>query len=309
MRFNLAPLTDPKGTIHIVVEENDKVQKFPVHRDLLCFYSPYFRSILFDKEVPDSKVYDGKVVNAKIRTKDLRREWRWEDKENVEEVMATDSDEMMNIKVLIKLPDLSCEPRSVAHATTSAVKSKTNVSEAIHELKLDFDQVGIVPRAVFAAFVNWLYHGYAGFGLHLPLASHAAFDATTLIQLWVFAGRIGVRECQNHCIEGIEWWRMTTNIIHTAMLRWVYDNTEDYAEGECGLRALLIDQCAWKLDGTWLVAEVKGVKNHEQFPRQALVDMVSRMRVILNEHVPPPFENSEMRQEAYWVEVDDEYAA
>ena len=91
------------------------------------------------------------------------------------------------------------------------------------------------------------------------------------------------------------------------MLGWVYENTQDcpYDEEDCPLRLLLIDQCAWKLDGNWLLSEMDGKKNEEQFPRQALVDLVSRMRIILNERILPPFLNSEMRRAEYWIKVED----
>lgn len=195
---------------------------------------------------------------------------------------SEDSEQKMDVDVVIKFPDVG-----------------------VKEVKLDTEELGDVGRTVFAAFVNWLYHGYAGFGLFHPLHEHQHFDAVTLIYLWVFAGRTGVSECQNHCIEGIEWWRMTTNIIQTSMLSYIYKNTVEYEAQECPLRSLLIDQCAWKLDGNWLLGENEGTKNEQQFPREALVDLVSRMRVVLNEEMRPPFWNSEMRKEVYWIQVED----
>jgi hypothetical protein len=300
IKLTLAPLTCPKSTIHVIVEENDKIQKFPIHRDLLCFYSSYFLRVL----------NDNKVVKAKIKQKNHRREWRWEDKESVDEIMeiggSADSETKLDVDVVIKLPDVvrDFNPDTKENEGADDLDPEMKFSNVVRELKLDTAELGYVTRAAFAGFVSWLYHGYPGFGLFHPLENHPVFDAVTLIQLWVFAGRIGVPECQNHCIEGIEWWRMTSNIIQTSMLGWVYENTQEYDEGECGLRALLIDQCAWKLDGKWLLGELEGTKNEEQFPRQALVDLVSRMRVVLNEHVPPPFLNSELRKEAYWMEVE-----
>jgi hypothetical protein len=272
--LTLAPLTCPKSTIHIVFSENGKIQKFPMHRDLLCFYSPYFRRLLTNS----------KTVKAQIRNKNHRREWRWEDRESVDVIMSEsgEAEEKMDVDVVVKLPD-----------------------DGVKEAKLDTEELGDVGRAVFAAFVNWLYHGYCGFGLFLPVDEHPHFGPVTLIQLWVFAGRIGVPECQNHCIEGIEWWRMTTNIIQTSMLGWVYENTMEYDEQDCPLRLLLIDQCAWKLDGNWLLGEMEGKSNEEQFPRRALVDLVSRMRVVLNENIVGPFFNSEMRKEAYWIDFEN----
>jgi hypothetical protein len=298
INLTLAPLTCPKSTIHVIFEDNGKIQKFPIHRDLLCFYSPYFRRILSGS----------KVVKAKILQKNHRREWRWEDKESVQEVMeiggSADSEEKMDVDVVIKLPNVVREVQSNTKEN-KGVDPEMKFSDIVRELKLDTEDLGDVTRTVFAAFVNWLYHDYQGFGLYHPLDDHPSFDAVTLIQLWVFAGRIGVPECQNHCIEGIEWWRMTSNIIQTSMLFWVWENTEEYDEEECGLRSLLIDQCAWKLDGKWLRSNVDGIKNEKQFPRQAFVELVSRMRVMLNERIRPPFVHSELRKEAYWIQVEE----
>ena len=215
---------------------------------------------------------------------------------------SADSEEKTEVDVVIKFPDVVRKVKfdTEERADVDVIK----YSEVVREVKLDTEDLGDVSRTVFAAFVNWLYHGYAGFGLYLSLHDHPTIDAATLIQLWVFAGRIGVPECQNHCIEGIEWWRMTTNIIQTSMLSWIYENTLEYEEQECELRLLLIDQCAWKLDGNWLLGTIDGKSNEEQFPRRALLDLVSRMRVVLNEHVVAPFFNSEMRKKAYWIEFE-----
>lgn len=217
---------------------------------------------------------------------------------------SADSEAKMDVDVVIKLPNVVREVQPDTKENED-IDPEMKFSDVVRELKLDTEELGDVTRGVFAAFVNWLYHGYPGLGLFHHLDDHASFDAATLIQLWVFAGRIGVPECQNHCIEGIEWWRMTSNIIQTSMLGWVYEKTKEYDKEECGLRSLLIDQCSWKLDGKWLLGEVEGTKNEEQFPRQALVDLVSRMRVVLNEQVRPPFFHSELRKEAYWIEVEE----
>ena len=216
-------------------------------------------------------------------------------------------EEKMDVDVVIKLPCVVRGLQPNASEKEDGV-TETKLSDAVRELRLDTEELGDVPRTVFAAFVNWLYHGYPGFGLFHPLSDHVSFDAVTLIQLWVFAGRIGVLECQNHCIEGIEWWRMTSNIIQTSMLAWIYENTEEYHNEDCGLRSLLIDQCAWKLDGKWLLSDRDGVQNEEQFPREALVDLVSRMRVILNEDVRPPFLYSETRKNSYWIQIEQKTA-
>ena len=282
--LTLKPLTCPRSTINILVEEDGKSQKFTMHRDLLSFYSPYFRGIFKDRD---------EVVTKKstIRVEMHKREWRWEDKENVEPIIWLAEGELKGDEDKNKIE----------------VDVRVKIPEAVREIRLNTSELGEVSRIVFAAFVNWLYHGYAGFGLNG--VADKQMDAVTLIQLWVFAGRIGVPECQNHCIEGIEWWRQTSNIIQTSMLRWVYDNTMEYVPQKCPLRSLLIDQCAWKLDGTWLLSEIDGRKNEEQFPREALVDLVSRMRVVLNEGMAPPFLNSECRKRAYWIEVEEKRVA
>jgi hypothetical protein len=132
------------------------------------------------------------------------------------------------------------------------------------------------------------------------------YDAETLIQLWVFAGKIGIPELQNDCIENIEFQRTKTNVIQTSALGWVYNHTED-CKDECKLKKLLIDQCAWKLDSNWIACD--GM-DEESFPRQALVDMVAKMRLLLDERKtgeaikPEPFSTLELRKKNYWVPVE-----
>ena len=59
------------------------------------------------------------------------------------------------------------------------------------------------------------------------------------------------------------------------MLKWVYANTTDYnhRNEQCPLRNLLIDQCAWLLDESWLLRTGEaGVQNDTVFPREALIE-------------------------------------
>jgi len=120
-------------------------------------------------------------------------------------------------------------------------------------------------------------------------------DCQTLIELWVFAGRAGVPQCQNACIEGIEMWRLQTGIIQTLNLAWIYENTKDYEDEKCGLKKLLIDQCTWSLDLTSITNET----TDDEMPRVALVDMLTRMRTLMNDRVGnigKPFENAATRK-------------
>jgi hypothetical protein len=101
--------------------------------------------------------------------------------------------------------------------------------------------------------------------------------------LWVLAGRLGIPSCQNDCIIAIEDNRKRNRTIATSMLGWIYNNTRDYLRNRCGLKNLLIDQCALTLDENWLV---EGMEQHgfaEQFPYESLVDIIARMRLLLRD--------------------------
>jgi hypothetical protein len=153
---------------------------------------------------------------------------------------------------------------------------------------------------VFATFLDWLYNGYAGFGLEPPV--ERKIGAATLIQVWVFAGKIGIPACQNDCVEGIEWWRNSTDMVQVAEVEWLYDNTEEFAPGECKLRKLLIDHCAWQLGG---VSEVE-----ESFPRAALVDLLGEMKALFRSGASitvhePPFSSLEWRKASYYMPVEE----
>lgn len=155
-------------------------------------------------------------------------------------------------------------------------------------------QFGPVRREVFGAFVDWLYNGYAGFGLNDEPTNNHQVDCGTLIELWVFAGRAGVPACQNACIEGIEMWRQNCSTIHTSALAYVFANTTDYDKNDCGLKQLLVDQCAWMIDMEWIESV-----GEDQFPRVAMVAVIRRIRELLNtgaDHRKRPFESLEMRK-------------
>jgi hypothetical protein len=96
---------------------------------------------------------------------------------------------------------------------------RIKLPSAPRQIRLDKDEVGPVGHSVFAAFVHWLYKGFSSFGL--DGVSKNQVDATLLMKLWCFAGRIGVPLCQNHCIEGIEMWRVNSRTIQTSALGWV----------------------------------------------------------------------------------------
>jgi len=218
----------------------------------------------------------------------LRREWRWENASDVETMEGPefgDLDNKIEIEVRINLPS------------------------ATRKIRPDTKYLGPVHPLVFAAFVEWLYHGFAGFGLNNN--SLHQVDATTLIQLWVFAGKVGVKACQNACLEGIELWRQNSNTIQTCDLSWIYENAEGGYE-ECRLKRLLIDQCAWRLDAGWVLGS--GMDTDEDFPRQALVDLVGAMRLLLDggkkiDLDEAPFLRLESRKKLYWLQVEEERVA
>jgi hypothetical protein len=184
----LEPEGISQNMLHMIINEGGRACFFSVHADLLCFYSPFFNHILQD---------GGVLTKATIRSKMLRREWRWEDSADIE-TMATDIDGTTEVDVRIKLP-----------------------GEHIRRVHLDNDVFGgPSPIRVFAAFVDWLYKGYHGFTV--DWSPYLKYDSDTLIQLWVFAGTIGVPACQNHVIEALEAIRHTTSTINTTMLGWVW---------------------------------------------------------------------------------------
>lgn len=99
-------------------------------------------------------------------------------------------------------------------------------------------------------------------------------------------------------------WRQNSGTIQTAELGWVYENTKEYKQGDCKLRKLMVDQCAWLLDGSWIAGEE--MSSEQSFPRLALLDLVGEMRLLLNSGVnptrdQPPFSTLERRKNLYWI--------
>jgi hypothetical protein len=126
----LPPDTCPRSTVNILVESDGKCQSFTLHRDLLCYYSPYFRDLLAsldDKDVQTEK-------KAMIQAHMLHREWRWGDAADVVKNMEVEgpgnADGKVEVTVKVKLP------------------------ETVRDVRLDTAKVGDVTRMVFAAFVE-----------------------------------------------------------------------------------------------------------------------------------------------------------
>ena len=268
---DLAPTTGSQNTVKLSFAD-DKVV-FTVHSQLLCYYSPYFNDIL-DR--------GGVTSKARVRSKMLRREWRWENESDLETMEGTgygDKEEKVQVDVRIKLP-----------------------GDPVRHIILNKDEIGdVCPRAV-AAFVDWLYKGFAGFTYDdVP---HIKYSSTELIKLWVFAGKIGVPACQNDCIEGIELVRRHTNVVNTRIIGWVYENTKGM-EGGDKLKRLLLDQCSWKLDGLWILAG--GLNDESSIPREAVVRLLGSVMALAQSNVnimtaQPPFALLEWRKSLYWIE-------
>jgi hypothetical protein len=262
--LNLAPI--PDDAVRIIVEDGKK-QQFVVHRSLISHFSSYF-----------NKYFHGKEPVAKTITIPSFTYVNELDFQHIDDICSKNEigDKRIEIKINLPAPGL------------------------YNEITLP-KVLGRVRRPVFAAFIQWLYRAFPG---QLFPPTDLDIDAPTLIELWVLAGRLGVPGCQNDCILAIELERRKTNIIETAKIRWVYENTREYERGCCGLRNLLVDQCAWVLDENWLLGALDGTANAGQFPRECLVDIVARLRVLLREGIkgPEPLKDIEGRKGGnYWV--------
>jgi len=156
------------------------------------------------------------------------------------------------------------------------VKIKVNMptTTAYHSFRLP-NTLGDVKHVEFAAFIDWLYLGYEKL--------EQMDDQRVLIRLWVLAGRLGIPSCQNDCISAIEHNRKRSRTISTSMIGWVYANTANYGKNKCGLRNMLIDQCALALDERSLLFEMQEPGFTEYFPKECFLDMVARLRVLLKE--------------------------
>lgn len=231
----LAPMADAQSTVYIILNH----QVHMVHRDLLCHYSTYFRSVLSFQR----PIYK-KVPNS-------------------------------NIEICIRLPP----PSPYFHLPRE------------HQIE----------EQVLDVFMSWLYHGFS-------LFNSGVVSAEILIQLWVFAARIGCANCQNDCIEGIEQCRVRDGIIQTTWISWIYRHTL----GHCGLRRLLVDQCAWNLSTEYFLWHPL------VFPPQFLLDVLVATRRCLMGAAPtadhgawealggPPFGGNRARRTTYWVCDDTE---
>lgn len=270
---NLAPIIDHQSTVNIVFKDGVKEVVFTVHSDLLSYYSPHFH-----------KTLNGGGVTAKalIRSKMLRREWRWErncDIESMEGNGYGDEEGKVQVDVRIKLPGAS-----------------------VRNIDLSTDEVGDIGARSVAAFIDWLYKGFAGFTF--DNYAHMKYSSTELIKLWVLAGKLGVPACQNHCIEGIELLRFQTGSINTGMIGWVYGSTKGMRGNE-KLKKLLVDQCAWRLHGPFIMGG--GLGDDFGVPRDAIIHILGRVMLMAQSNVnfatdAPPFARIEWRKHLYWIE-------
>lgn len=78
--LTLAPTTTPDSTVHIIVgtESHDDrghgrgseylcPERFTVHRDLLCYFSPYFRTLLRSRDPVTKRIPNTDVVSKSER--------------------------------------------------------------------------------------------------------------------------------------------------------------------------------------------------------------------------------------------------
>lgn len=228
---------------------------FTVHRELLAHFSPVFKGALGGLDGGLDGDGDGGCVVKRLRVR--RGEWRneldWEDDDD--DVGAGVGDE---------------EGEGVKREEEEKERGNEQGKEE-EEIELDIvirlptpragfprlplpPQAGDTTKEAFSAFVEWLYCG-GGNRTTTSTSTTPTFpppnshiSAETLVHLWVLAGRLGVPACQNECIVALEMARRESSVIETGALDWVYENTGEYDEGACGLRNLLVEQCAWLLD-------------------------------------------------------------
>jgi hypothetical protein len=229
--------------VNILVESDGIIRSFLVHSELLCHFSPYFCAFFGGREP--------KMFTTEVKAFNYTNEL---DFDRLAENQAREEGSV-ELDIKVKLPNV-----------------KTRQGFRLPEV------LGDVKHAVFATFLKWLYLGRGKFEPKDEIMADQ-----TLIGLWVLAGRLGIPSCQNDCIAAIEDNRKRHRTIATSMLGWVYNNTRNYGRGKCGLKNLLIDQCALTLDEKWLVEGMKQRGFAEQFPIECLVDIIARMRVLLKE--------------------------
>jgi hypothetical protein len=122
---DLTPATDPHSTVNLILEDSSEKAILTVHSELLCYYSPYFHDIL-----------DGGGVSAKARvgSKMLRREWRWESESDVDSMEGNgygDAEDKVEVDVRIKFP-----------------------GDLVRQIVLHKDEIGDVGPRAMAAFVD-----------------------------------------------------------------------------------------------------------------------------------------------------------
>jgi hypothetical protein len=89
----LAPMTSADTTVNIIIEFGGCEMLFTLHRELLCYFSKYFRGVFPPKSIEATK-------KTRIRSKMLRREWRWE---NAGDVDAMEMDGVGDIEGKIEV--------------------------------------------------------------------------------------------------------------------------------------------------------------------------------------------------------------
>jgi len=237
----LGPLAE-EG-VNILVESDGIIRCFLVHTELLCHFSPYFRTFLGKREP--------KVFTKEVKTQDYKNELDF----------GSPAHEKAKEEGSIKLD----------------IKVKFPSARTQHDFHLD-KAIGELGHNVFATFIDWLYLGPGRFEPKDVMEANRI-----LIQLWVLAGRFGVSSCQNDCIVALEENRKRSRTVATSMLEWIYENTRDYGRTQCGLKNLLIDQCALTLDENWVLQGMHQPGFSERFPTECLLDIIARMRFLLRE--------------------------
>jgi hypothetical protein len=255
-----------ENSVNILVESDGIIGNFLVHTNLLCYFSPYFGSF-FGKGEP-------KVFDAEVQPCNYTHELDFESNEEGK----PQRDGKVAVAIKVNIP-------------TSKVQQGFRLS----------DTLGDVKQSVFALFVDWLYLGPGKFE---PKDVNMANEL--LIRLWVLAGRLGIPSCQNDCIAAIEDNRKRNLTIGTRMIGWVYNNTREYGKNKCGLKNLLIDQCALAWDKTWFLAGMQQSGSAEQFPTESLFDIIARMKFLLQ---ASGFEECSWvispRSRRYWIETGE----
>lgn len=291
----LSPLDNVDDVVEVLIPTNaaGAVQGFPVHHRLLSHFSPAFKAHLENVIAAEEVEQKQKVKMMEVKVFNYQDELAFYprveagpcDYEDYSEYAYSDmypaEDSVITVPVRVALPQAILQPRKVF-------------------LPAD---VGVVSPKTFAALMSWLY-----------LGEEFVRDvkAVSMIELWVLVDKLGMKTCQNDCIVGIEKERQERNVVEVGMMEWAWTATkdqikvktstkpekveEDVGRSEhdksmagqgtgiqetvdrhaCPLRNLLVDQCAWFLDETWLdgVGET-GTRNEDVLGMRVLVDCKS----------------------------------